>query len=395
MVAFRNSGLALHPTPNGSPYNLSISSAARNQSRERSTRRMLTESVHTTAEGRFYPDSPYTAPYTWTCEQEWLQYKKAVEGVSQGWALVICVALFCSGISAQPAVWQPSIGHIQVPIWPGTAPDPQPLTGPETVKTDTKDLIAGKPWLYISNVSQPTMTVYSPTRKNTGAAVIVFPGGGYKILAIDLEGTEACDWLVSRGVTCVLLKYRVPAPRYAPYFGAYPQSPIALEDAQRTIGLVRHHSAEWQIDPHRIGVLGFSAGGHLVAATSVHFDQRLYPGIDAADHESCRPDFAIAVYPGHLSMRAGSLDLNPDIAANITAQTPPTFLLQNEDDTVDSIWDSIAYYAALKNSGVPVEFHSYAEGGHAFGLRRTKYPATAWTQLVEVWLRTIGILVDQ
>ena len=154
---------------------------------------------------------------------------------------------------------------------------------------------------------------------------------------------------------------RVPAPRSAPYFGAYPQSPIALEDAQRTISLVRFHAAEWHIDPHKIGVLGFSAGGHLVAATSVHFDRRLYPGVDAADQQSCRPDFAIAIYPGHLSMKAGSLELNPDIAAHITAQTPPTFLLQNEDDNVDSIWDSLTYYAALKKAGVPVEFHSYAK----------------------------------
>jgi acetyl esterase/lipase len=258
----------------------------------------------------------------------------------------------------------------------------------------TGSLVAGKPWLAVERVSQPTMTVYSAQGKNTGAAVIVFPGGGYEILAIDLEGTEACDWLVSRGITCVLLKYRVPASRSAPYWGAYPQSPIALEDAQTTIGLVRFHAAEWHIDPHKIGVLGFSAGGHLVAATSVHFDKRLYPEIDAADQQSCRPDFAVAIYPGHLSMKAGSAELNPDIAAHITAQTPPTFLLQNENDNVDSIWDSLAYYAGLKKAGVPVEFHSYAEGGHAFGLRRTKYPATAWPQLVETWLGTIGIIPE-
>jgi acetyl esterase/lipase len=307
----------------------------------------------------------------------------------------VCVVVWCSGASAQKALWQPSAGHVQVPIWPGTPPDSQPSGEPETETTNAKDLVAGKPWTYINNVSQPTMTVYSPTGKNTGAAVIVFPGGGYEILAIDLEGTEACDWLVSRGITCVLLKYRVPAPRSAPYFGAYPQSPIALEDAQRTIGLVRLHAAEWHIEPHKIGVLGFSAGGHLVAATIVHFDQRLYPEVDAADQQSCRPDFAIAIYPGHLSMRAASLELNPDIAAHITAQTPPTFLLQNEDDNVDSIWDSLAYYAALKKVDVPAEFHSYSEGGHAFGLRRSKYPVTAWTQLLEVWLRTIGITADQ
>lgn len=307
------------------------------------------------------------------------------------WALAICVSVWCVGASAQQPAWQPSAGHAQIPIWPGAVPDARPSTGAETVTTESKELVAGKPWIYISNVSQPTMTVYSPKQRNTGAAVIVFPGGGYEILAIDLEGTEACDWLVSRGITCVLLKYRVPAPRSAPYFGAYPQSPIALEDAQRTIGLVRLHAAEWQIDPRKIGVLGFSAGGHLVVATSVHFDKRLYPPLDAADQLSCRPDFAIAIYPGHLSMGAGSLDLNPDIAAHVSRQTPPTFLLQNENDHTDTVWDALTYYAALINSGVPVEFHSYAQGGHAFGLRRTKYPATAWPHLVEVWLRTIGI----
>lgn len=312
----------------------------------------------------------------------------------KSWVLAACVMVLCAGVNAEQSVWQPSAGHGQVPIWPGTPPDARPFTGPETVKTETKELVAGKPWLYISNVSQPTMTVYSPTVKNTSAAVIVFPGGGYKILAIDLEGTEACDWLTARGITCVLLKYRVPAPRSAPYWGAYPQSPIALEDAQRTIGLVRFHAAEWHIDPHKIGVLGFSAGGHLVVATSVHFGQRLYPEVDAADRLSCRPDFAIAIYPGHLHMKAGTLELNPDIAEHITSQTPSTFLLQNENDNVDSIWDSLAYYAALKKADVPVEFHSYAEGGHAFGLRRTKYPASAWPQLVEVWLRTIGITAD-
>ena len=291
--------------------------------------------------------------------------------MTKSWVFAACVVVLCIGVNAQQVVWQPSAEHTQVPIWPGTPPDARPFTGPETVKTEAKDLVAGRPWTYVSNVSQPTMTVYSPMGKNTGAAVIVFPGGGYEILAIDLEGTEACDWLVSRGITCVLLKYRVPAQRSAPYFGAYPQSPIALEDAQRTIGLVRLHAAEWNIDSHKIGVLGFSAGGHLVAATSVHFDQRLYREVDAADQQSCRPDFAIAIYPGHLSMKAGSLELNPDIAAHITAQTPPTFLLQNEDDNIDSVWDSLTYYAALKKVGVPVEFHSYAEGGHAFGLSNT------------------------
>src|SRR5580658_1125616 len=214
-------------------------------------------------------------------------------------------------LRAQSPVWQPTAGHVQIAIWPGTPPDARPPKGPEKAST-ADNLVAGKPWTSIENVSVPTMTVYRPTVKNTGAAIVVFPGGGYEILAIDLEGSEVCDWLIERGITCVLLKYRVPAPRSAPYWGAYPQSAMALEDAQRTIGLVRLHAAEWHIDPHKVGVLGFSAGGHLVAATSVHFDKRLYPEIDAADRQSCRPDFAVALYPGHLSVREGSLRLNPD-----------------------------------------------------------------------------------
>jgi acetyl esterase/lipase len=169
---------------------------------------------------------------------------------------------------------------------------------------------------------------------------------------------------------------------------------MALEDAQRTLGLVRFHAAEWHIDPHKIGVLGFSAGGHIVAAMSTHFAQRLYPPVDEADKVSCRPDFAVAIYPGHLWIDEKKFELNPDIRTHITRQTPPTFLLQDEDDHVDNINDSLVYYIALKNAGVPVELHSYAQGGHAFGLRRTKFPVTAWPKLVETWLATIGMVAE-
>ena len=303
----------------------------------------------------------------------------------------VCILFGLTILHAQTA-WQPTPGHKQMPIWPGAIPDARPTNGPENVQsTGSESLVAGKPWLAVERVSQPTITVYPPIAKNTGAAIIVFPGGGYEILAMDLEGTEVCDWLVSKGITCVLLKYRVPAPRSAPYWGAYPQSPIALEDAQRTMGLVRLHAAEWHIDPHKIGVLGFSAGGHLVAATSVHFDKRIYPAIDEADKQSSRPDFAVALYPCHLAMK-GALKLNPDIATHISPKTPPTFLLQNENDNVDSVFNSLVYYVALKKAGVAVELHTYAEGGHGFGLRRTSYPSTAWPQLVETWLRTIGVI---
>ncbi len=325
-----------------------------------------------------------------------------------------CFVLVSVSLGAQRFQWQPSPGHAQVAIWPGSAPDPQPVAGPEFAKSSGKDdLIGGRQVVEVDNVTQPTMTVYSPEGKNSGAAVVVFPGGGYQILAIDLEGTEVCDWLTAKGITCVLLKYRVTNVGPYPKSGPYPESPMALEDAQRTVGLVRFHAAEWHIDPHKIGVLGFSAGGHLVAATSTHFQKRLYPAVDAADKESCRPDFAVAIYPGHLSIAAAEWDaqqgtekfvvphsatadvnltLNPEVP--VSRQTPPTFLLQNEDDHVDSVYDSLAYYIALEKAGVPVELHSYAQGGHAFGLRRTKLPVTAWPELLETWLRSIGMIPE-
>ena len=285
-------------------------------------------------------------------------------------------------------MWQPAPPHLQMPIWPGAAPDARPVQPPETVETNTEEPVAGRPWISVSNVSRPTITVYSPKEKNTGAAFVVFPGGGYKRLAIDLEGTEICDWLASRGISAVLLKYRVPTVGVGPYR----ESPSALQDAQRAVGLVRFHAAEWRIDPHKIGVIGFSAGGHMVAALSSHFDKRLYPGIDAADKESCRPDFAIALYPGHLWIKDKMFELNPNLP--VTRQTPPTFLLQAEDDPVDSVNNSLVYFAALKNAGVPVEIHLYAEGGHAYGLRRTKFPITEWPKLVEKWLGTIGMISE-
>ena len=330
-----------------------------------------------------------------------------------------CFVFAIGGVNAQTFVWQPSPGHTQVPIWPGAIPDAWPVAG-EEVATTSDRLFGGRLAVGLSPVSLPTMTIYSPSGENTGAAVVVFPGGGYEGLAIDLEGTDVCDWLTPKGITCVLLKYRVPGaklyPKSAPYpkSGPYPRSPIALEDAQRTLRLVRFHAAEWHIDPHKIGVLGFSSGGHLVVAMSTSFDTRLYAAADAAGKESCRPDFAVAIYPGHLSFSAAKWDaaqgvgwsgvrgpglrstapkpfeLNPDI--HITHQTPPTFLLQAEDDPVDNVENSLVYFAALKKAGVPAEMHLYAHGGHAFGLRRTKLPITAWPQLVETWLGTIGMI---
>jgi acetyl esterase/lipase len=328
--------------------------------------------------------------------------------------LALCATFACAGLCAQVSAWPPEPQHKQIPIWPGAAPDPQPVKGPEKIETDPKSLIGGKTMTAVSNVTRPTITVYPAQGNNTGAAVVVFPGGGYQILAIDLEGTEVCNWLVPRGITCVLLKYRVTDIGNYAKSGPYPESKMALEDAQRAVGLVRSKAAEWHIDPHKIGVLGFSAGGHLSIAMSIHFMKRIYPSVDGADDVSCRPDFAVAIYPGHLSWSAAESDanfgrqkyslpkpdplsmadknlgLNPDL--HITKQTPPTFLLQAEDDHIDSVYDSLSYYIALKKAGVPVEMHLYAQGNHAFGLRPTKQPITEWPKLVEIWLKTIGIV---
>jgi acetyl esterase/lipase len=253
-------------------------------------------------------------------------------------------------------------------------------------------LVAGHPWTAITNVVRPTMTVFAPQGKNTGAAVVVFPGGGFQVLAIDLEGTEVCHWFTSIGVTCVLLKYRVPSVPFDWHCKCRPDdfalSVPALEDAQRTVRLVRQPATEWRVDPHKIGVIGFSAGGYLVAEISTDFDRQIYAPIDAADKESARPDFAMAIYPGHLATDDDKL--NPNLP--VSRRTPPTFLVQAEDDYVDGVSQSLVYYMALEKARVPSEMHLFAHGGHAFGLRPTKLPIARWPALAETWLHTIGVL---
>jgi acetyl esterase/lipase len=300
--------------------------------------------------------------------------------------LASLVPLSATTPSAAQSGWPPATSHTTINLWPGPAPDPVPTNGPEADTTTAKDnLIAGKPLVRLGNVSVPTLTLYSPKGEDTGAAVVVFPGGGYNILAIDLEGTEVCDWLNAKGINCILVKYRVP--NTGPYMT---KSPAALEDAQRALGLVRQHASEWHIDPNRIGVLGFSAGAHLAVALSTHYDKRLYAPIDAADQLSCRPDFAVIVYPGYLADTEHSfldkLDLHP------TAQTPPTFIVQAEDDPVH-VENSTTYFLALKAAKVPAELHLYSEGGHGYGLRpQANWPVTTWPARVEEWLRTIHSL---
>jgi len=269
-------------------------------------------------------------------------------------------------------------------LWPGIAPGDKGGLGQEIDTTTAKDnLIAGRSVIRLGNVSDPTITVYPPTQgKDTGAAVVVFPGGGFHILAMDLEGTEVCAWLNSIGVTGVLLKYRVPAREGRPEYAA------PLQDAQRALGIVRSHAKEWGIDPHRIGVLGFSAGGHLAATLSANSQARTYPRVDESDDASCRPDFQILIYPGGVVERGGYA-LAPDVA--VTAKTPPTFLVMAQDDPVRPE-NVLGYAMALEGEKVPMELHVYPSGGHGYGLRPTKNPLTSWPQRAADWLKSRGLL---
>jgi acetyl esterase/lipase len=208
----------------------------------------------------------------------------------------VTVLQFSAVLFAQQPAWQPAPGHLTMDLWPHGAPGAQPNSAAEVDTTTAKDnVIAGKPVIRLGNVSTPTLTVYSPKEKNTGAAVVVFPGGAYRILAIDLEGTEVCDWLNSIDITCILVKYRVPGS------GPYPKSAAALQDAQRALGIVRSHAIEWHFDPSRIGVLGFSAGGHQ-SYTQHAFDKRRYDR-SIARTRSVPPGFR----DDHLSRIPGAL----------------------------------------------------------------------------------------
>lgn len=305
-----------------------------------------------------------------------------------GLILLGAALTLATNLAAQSSGWPPAPGHVTLPLWPGAAPGGPANPPAEADTTTAKDnLITGRPLVRLGNVSVPTMTFYAPHALGGPApaiapAIVVFPGGGYNILAIDLEGTEVCDWLNSAGIACVLLKYRVPNT------GPWPKSPAALQDAQRAMGLVRENAKDWGIDPSRVGVLGFSAGGHLAAALSTHYDQRLYDPVDAADKLSCRPDFAVLVYPGYLALADKNFAPNPDIVP--TASTPPTFIVQAEDDPVH-VENATVYFQQLKNAKVPAELHIYSQGGHGYGLRKTELPVTYWPGLVERWLDTIGV----
>lgn len=272
-----------------------------------------------------------------------------------------------------------------IPLWSGGAPDETgPIGEEEDITQPTDGLVAGKRLIRLGNVTVPTLTVFRPPpARDCGAAVLVCPGGAYRILAMDLEGTEVVEWLNSRGVTGVLLKYRVPMRTGRDRFAA------ALQDAQRALGVVRHRSKEWGIDPSRIGAIGFSAGAHLAAALSTTYDKRTYAPRDDADSVSCRPDFTMLVYPAYLTVEAEGDAVAPEL--KITAATPPAFLVQSQDDVV-RVETSLFYYLALKRAKVAAELHVYPSGGHGYGLRPTAEAVTTWPARAEEWLRGLRIL---
>lgn len=283
-------------------------------------------------------------------------------------ALTLAITLTARG--ADPVV---------VKLWPGKAPGEAKDIGPEGLQPDKK----GDGIKRLEKVSDPTISVYpAPKDKATGAAVLVAPGGGYTILAIEHEGTQVCEWLNSIGVTAVLLKYRVPKRP-----GQAPENLAAVQDAQRAMSVVRSRAAEWGVDPNRLGMLGFSAGGSLTAWTCCH-DKREYDPIDAADKQSFRPTFAVLVYPGGVVDKGGAL--KPEF--QVTKETPPMCFVHASNDSSEN---SVQLYAALKKANVPAELHLYADGGHGFGMRKGPHPVATWPDRVAEWMQARGYLTKK
>ena len=272
---------------------------------------------------------------------------------------------------------------LTVDVWAGKPPGEKGEIGAEKVL----ELKPGEKAVQrVTNVTRPMLSVFRPAKdKDTGAAVLIAPGGGYNILAWDLEGEEVAAWLNSVGVTGIVLKYRVPR-RPGTSGGTAP--PQALMDAQRAVSLVRSKATEWGIDPKRIGMLGFSAGGHLTAWTATNSDKRSYEPTDAIDKVSCRPDFVVLVYPAYLVAKDKD-ELAPDI--RVTKESPPTFFAHAGNDGVKAE-NSVAMYLALKKAGVAAELHVYTTGGHGFGLRPSAQPCSTWPQRCAEWMKSQGYL---
>jgi acetyl esterase/lipase len=293
--------------------------------------------------------------------------------------LPFCLGLVCIAAAA-PA-------PLVLNVWPGQPPGETKPLPPEADQTkDTDKLIAGARIIKLGNVSTPQLAVYRPTQdKDTGAAVVVCPGGGFNILAYDLEGTEVATWLNSIGVTAIVLKYRVP------FRDPQKRWLAAVQDTQRTLSIVRSRAAEWKLDPKRIGVLGFSAGGVAAGYTALFGAARQYDAIDAVDQVSSRPDFALLIYTAYFVER-GQTTLNPNLPFAITKDAPPMFFVHAFDDGVP-VQNALLLAAELKKVDVPVEVHVYDTGGHGYGLRYVpELPVTTWPKRAEEWLARRGLL---
>lgn len=286
--------------------------------------------------------------------------------------LVLCAASLAPRLLAEPII---------INLWPGIMPGPAPkVTGPEadTTKPDDK-LVAGKPVMRIGNVNQPQIHVFLPPKEKAhGGAVIVCPGGGFSILAWDLEGTEVAQWLNEEGFAALVVKYRVPTREH----GTPGRWEGPVMDAQRALSLARNHANDWDLDPKRIGILGFSAGGETAALAAIKKGQRLYPKFDVVDEAACDANFAMLIYPGGMVENDGAL--KQDYA--VTKDTPPMFFVHTADDPVTCL-SSTALFTALKKADVASELHIYSSGGHGYGLRRTRVPVTHWSKRADDWLR--------
>jgi acetyl esterase/lipase len=310
--------------------------------------------------------------------------RRSLTTLTRGSSAALFVSIFVAwtASAAEPLV---------VEVWPGKVPEESGGIGPERIrmspKLDRKQVEVTEQTRLITAVTNPTLTVYRPPKdKETGTAMLICPGGGYWDLYWQLEGEEVATWLNSIGVTGIILKYRVPRRPDEPK-GEPARRP--LQDAQRAMSLVRSKASQWGIHPERIGIVGFSAGGHLAIATATSFDKRTYEPIDDVDKISCRPDFAIPVYSGYLKAKEKD-EVAPGL--KIPAGTPPIFLVHGGEDIISPPEHSVLMYLALKRAGVPTELHVYANTAHDFGVRTNDHPYSTWTARCADWLRDNGLL---
>ncbi len=298
--------------------------------------------------------------------------------------LLLATILFVTYLHAEPLVQN---------LWPGTPPGPAAKVGGEEtdITKPTDKLIAGRRIIKLANVGTPQMHVYlAPKDKANGGAVLVCPGGGYNILAWDLEGTEIAEWLNSIGFAAVVVKYRVPTASHGEELneqGTMPMKALGpVMDSQRALSLTRAHASEWGLDPKRVGIMGFSAGGATAGITALQKGTRAYAKADAGDEQSCGADFALLIYPAYMVDKKTG-EKNPFV--KVDQDTPPMFLIMAQDDPVDCR-NCLVLYTDLTNAKVPAEMHLFPKGGHGYGLRPTELPVTHWSDRAAAWLKDMG-----